>query len=82
MINKLTSAWDALFGTPSTNALPPARWLELGPNDLILLETDKALSREQRISLQTRIQEWRDGLTKGITVLDNSIRLVVVRKTI
>jgi hypothetical protein len=82
MINRLVNAWRALFNEPIRTSRPLTRQLEIRPGDLVLLETDKMLTRAQRVELGACITEWRNSITECTVVLDSGIRLVIVRQTI
>jgi hypothetical protein len=79
-MGRVANAWAALMGRPAYATLPPARLLELEPDDRLLLECDRRLTPEQKRDLADYIGAWLSGSDANPAVLGCGIRLVAVRK--
>ena len=79
-MGRISNAWAALLGRPIYAGLPPARLLELGPDDRIMLECERLLSSEQMKQLNQYMTAWLAGSDTRAAVLSGGIRLVAVRK--
>jgi len=79
-MGRIANAWAALLGRPIYAGLPPARLLELGPDDRLLLECERLLSSEQMAQLNQYMTAWLSGGDTRAAVLSGGIRLVAVRK--
>jgi hypothetical protein len=79
-MGRIANAWAALLGRPIYAGLPPARLLELGPEDRVLLECERLLSSEQARQLNEYMTAWLAGEETRAAVLSGGIRLVAVRK--
>jgi hypothetical protein len=79
-MGRIANAWAALLGRPIYAGLPPARLLELGPDDRVLLECEQRLSKEQAAQLNQYMTAWLAGDDARAAVLSGGIRLVAVRK--
>ena len=79
-MGRIANAWAALLGRPIYAGLPPASLLELGPDDLVLLECERLLSSEQAKQLNHYMTAWLEGDDTRAAVLSGGIRLVAVRK--
>ena len=79
MISRLCAAWAALSGQPVYATLPPARLLDLGPEDRVLLECEQHLTKGQVLQLNEYMTSWLEGTERRVAVLSGGIRLVVVR---
>lgn len=79
-MGRIANAWAALMGQPIYATLPPARLLELGPDDKLLLECEQHLTREQHRQLSDYMSAWLEGSGARAAVLTGGIRLVAVRK--
>ena len=60
--------------------LPPARLLELEPEDKVLLECEQHLTRAQHREISAYMSAWLDGSEIRAAVLSGGVRLVAVRK--
>ena len=78
-MGRIANAWAALLGRPVYAGLPPARLLELEPDDMVLLECEQHLTKEQATQLNQYMTAWLAGDTRA-AVLSGGIRLVAVRK--
>lgn len=80
MIQRLINAWKALTGQPIHETLPPIQLLELTPEDQVILECEKNLSRDQRNELADYMTAWLAGTTTKAVVLTGGVRVVAVRR--
>lgn len=78
-MGRIFNVWAALMGRPIYAGLPPARLLELGPKDQIILECERGLTKQQREQLRDYMVDWLDG-SKRVAVLTGGLRLLAVRK--
>lgn len=79
-MGRIANAWAALLGRPVYAGLPPARLLELEPDDRVVLECERLLSQEQSAQLNQYMTAWLAGGDTRAAVLSGGIRLVAVRK--
>lgn len=79
-MGRIANAWAALLGRPLYSGLPPARLLEIEPDDRLLLECEKPLSKEQVAQINQHMTAWLAGGDTRVAVLSGGIRLVAVRK--
>ena len=79
-MGRIANAWAALTGRPICAGLPPARLLELDPDDRILLECDRHITNEQAAQINHYMTAWLAGGDTRAAVLTGGIRLVAVRK--
>jgi hypothetical protein len=59
--------------------LPEISRLELGPNDVLVVQYPHMLSKQQRDAIREHVAHWLDSGTK-VLVMDGGARLSVIAK--
>lgn len=80
MLERISAAWAALCGRPVYAALPPARLLELGPDDRVVLECEEKLARETAAQIKRDMATWLADDGTSSVVLSGGVRLVAVQR--
>lgn len=77
IFSRLQAAWRAFRGVDAELRI---QTVKLGPNDAILVHTERMISADQANRIKLVINNWLHGGTLPIEVLDSGMTLTIVNR--
>jgi hypothetical protein len=77
ILSRLQAAWRAFKGVDAALRI---QTVKLGPNDAVLVHTDRMISIDQANRIKSAINNWLQGGALPIEVLDSGMALTIVNR--
>lgn len=80
-MRRMFKAWSSMCHVSDFEQCTQQAFVDVGPDDALILQADRPLSRSQIESMKVALGLWRDG-TNYPLILDGGLRVVGVRRSV